>query len=1345
MITQADANANPLGSLIQFDPTVFSSPQTITLNSALPDLSNTTGPMDIEGPGAASLTVARSDALWTPSFRIFTVDWNTSVEVNGLTLTGGLALEGGGVANFGGTVGLSNCIVEGNSLYYENGKIIAGGGIYNYGNGGLGSGGRMSLSNCTVSGNSAFYGSGGGIANYVGTVTIDSGSIVANNTASDSGGGIDNMGVLTVQGGSTISANSANDGSGGGINSVSGGTVNGMRTGTVTFSDSTLTGNSAAGDGGGIYSGGWLTVARSTISNNSAHGSGDVYAPGGGGIYDWYGTLTISNSTVAYNSVNVTGSVIHPGGGGIYFFGGSATVADSSMAYNSVNQGSGGLEIWSPTAVVLVNSIVALNTSGSATASDIDGAVDPASSFDLIGTGGSGGLIDGVNGNQVGVTDPGLDSSGLQNNGGPTQTIALLAGSPAVDAGSNALAVDPTTGLPLTTDQRGDGFPRIVGNAVDIGAFELQPPIGLVVTAQPPDSVTAGSSFGLTVTAEDSSGNVDTSFNGTVTVALDKNPGGATLGGTLTVTAQSGVATFSGLTLDKADTGYTLLVSGSGVAETITGAISVTPAAATQMAVTSQPPVTVLVGSKFALTVSAEDPFGNVDPTYNGSVYLALFNNPGGATLGGTLNVTAQSGVATFTGLSLDQVGTGYTLQVSSTGLTAGTTSPFNVELPQLVVTAQPPGVVTVGQDFGLTVTAEDSSGNVDTSFNGTVTVELANNPGGANLGGTQEVSAQAGVATFSDLTLDAAASGYTLSVMSPPLASATTAPFDVTNAGTDLLVVTTQPPSSVAYGQNFGFTVAVMDEFGNVDTTFNGVVTATAEPYPGYTWSATATGGVATFSNLALGIGSYVVDVSSEGMTSTTTNPIDVTPGYATSVRVTSQPSGGQVNSPFGLAATLYDEYGNVATNFQGTVSVSVVPMSDPRGNNIYPYGYKLGGTTSVWVDNGVATFTNLTLDPGSYGYQLNVSVDGTGISTQTAEFYVAPLPDHIVITDPPPTALKPGQSFGLTVAAEDSSGNIDPSFSGPIVVQETDVSFPYYVVFPNVWASGGVASFTGLTIDPRSVGPATFSVWSPDAGNGGAGFAINLSTATQLTVTAQPSPIYPDTSILTGHPFSLVVAATDEWGNVDPTFTGSVAITLASNPGGATLGGTLTETAQNGVATFTDLTLDQPGIGYTLQVSSDGLTSAITDPFNVTAGQLVVTAQPPGVATVGLGFGLTVTAEDSSGNVETSFNGAVIVALDNNPGGATLGGTLNVTAQSGVATFSGLTLDQVGTGYTLQISGTGLGAATTSPFDVQTNTAPTQYTVDLTSDTGADRAARATCSTSSPRPTPMRIPSAA
>ena len=137
----------------------------------------------------------------------------------------------------------------------------------------------------------------------------------------------------------------------------------------------------------------------------------------------------------------------------------------------------------------------------------------------------------------------------------------------------------------------------------------------LVVTTQPPASLTAGSPFGLTVTAENSSGNPITSFDGTVTVALASNPGGATLGGTLTVTASNGVATFSGLTLNKAAIGYTLQVSASAVDSVTTSAITVTPAAATQLVITQQPPATVKVSSPFTMKASIEDPYGNVVTT----------------------------------------------------------------------------------------------------------------------------------------------------------------------------------------------------------------------------------------------------------------------------------------------------------------------------------------------------------------------------------------------------------------------------------------------------------------------------------------------------------------------------------------------------------------------------------------------------------------------------------------------------------------------------------------------------------------------------------------------------------
>jgi virginiamycin B lyase len=206
----------------------------------------------------------------------------------------------------------------------------------------------------------------------------------------------------------------------------------------------------------------------------------------------------------------------------------------------------------------------------------------------------------------------------------------------------------------------------------------------LIVTQQPPASIPAGSSFGFTVTAEDNSGNTITSFNGTVTVALANNPNnhsGVTLGGTLSATASNGVATFSGLAISSTAAGYSfsLYASGGGYGWGVTNTITVTPAAASQLVITTQPPATVKLNTGFGFQASIEDQYGNVVTTASNTVSVAFANNPTGATLGGTLSVTASQGVAAFSNLTINKTGSGYMLQVSSSGLSSATTNPFNV------------------------------------------------------------------------------------------------------------------------------------------------------------------------------------------------------------------------------------------------------------------------------------------------------------------------------------------------------------------------------------------------------------------------------------------------------------------------------------------------------------------------------------------------------------------------------------------------------------------------------------------------------------------------------------------
>src|SRR5205085_339630 len=136
-------------------------------------------------------------------------------------------------------------------------------------------------------------------------------------------------------------------------------------------------------------------------------------------------------------------------------------------------------------------------------------------------------------------------------------------------------------------------------------------PALLAVTAQPPTGVAAGVGFGMKVTAKDAYGNVTTSYAGPVTVALAGGPGG-TLGGTLTVNAVNGVATFAGLSLTQAGGGYTLRATAGGLTAPTRAASGVIPAAPALLAVTAQPPTGVAAGVGFGMKVTAKDAYGNV-------------------------------------------------------------------------------------------------------------------------------------------------------------------------------------------------------------------------------------------------------------------------------------------------------------------------------------------------------------------------------------------------------------------------------------------------------------------------------------------------------------------------------------------------------------------------------------------------------------------------------------------------------------------------------------------------------------------------------------------------------------
>ncbi len=212
--------------------------------------------------------------------------------------------------------------------------------------------------------------------------------------------------------------------------------------GTLTVTNSTITGNAAPGGGGGIYNEyGSLTVIGSTISGNSVPGCYLCSSPGGG-IANAGSTATamVVNSTVSGNHADY-------GGGGIQNVSGTTTIVNSTIVDNSTTNFGGGLWGYSSGSITVTNSIVANNSSSNIASGD-----------------NVYGLVTDNGHNDIG-TDALLGS--LADNGGPTQTIALLSGSTAINAGDDTVCnASPVNGL----DQR--GYVRPSGSHCDIGAFE---------------------------------------------------------------------------------------------------------------------------------------------------------------------------------------------------------------------------------------------------------------------------------------------------------------------------------------------------------------------------------------------------------------------------------------------------------------------------------------------------------------------------------------------------------------------------------------------------------------------------------------------------------------------------------------------------------------------------------------------------------------------------------------------------------------------------------------------------------------------------------------------------------
>jgi subtilisin family serine protease len=538
------------------------------------------------------------------------------------------------------------------------------------------------------------------------------------------------------------------------------------------------------------------------------------------------------------------------------------------------------------------------------------------------------------------------DHYGNPVSGAPVTWVAsaggtLSVGTAPTDAAGRS-SVSWTLGTSAGAQQATATLPGAAGSPLPFDAT-AQPgaPARLVFTTRP-TTTAAGTPItpAVRVAIVDEFGNVVPSAASPIDLALRANPGGATLAGTTQVTPANGSATFSDLRIDRTGDGYTLVASSGGLPAVTSVPFQITPVGSPRLAFTGQPTgATAGAAISPAVEVTARDSLGNTFTTFTGDVTLAIGTNPGGGTLTGRVTVAAVGGIATFSNLTIDRSGSGYSFTATASGAATGASTSFDVTAgaaSRLAFTVQPTSPFQ-GSAIApaVQVRAWDDFGNTATGFGGSVTIAIGANPSAGTLSGSTTGTAAAGIATFADLRIDSAGTGYTLVASAGGLSPSTSAPFQVVRVNQFTRLSFTVQPTNVAAGAAIAPAVAVtaLDQLGNPATGYSGAVTISLGSNPaGGTLSGSATAfavsGVATFGDLRLDKRStgYRLRAVAAGLVPDTSDPFTVRAGPP--ARITVQDGNGQT-APAGTAlpvpylVDVRDGFGNPVNG--ATVSWSV------------------------------------------------------------------------------------------------------------------------------------------------------------------------------------------------------------------------------------------------------------------------------------------------------------------------------------------------------------------------------------------------------------------------------------
>jgi autotransporter-associated beta strand protein len=1071
------------------------------------------------------------------------------------------------------------------------------------------------------------------------TITVDASDTYTVNTA------IAGSGTLNKAGAGTLVLP--------GVNTYSGGTV--ISQGRVNGKGSSPLGAGTLTLGGGTVS---LTAA-STAIGLTGYTSDTLWGPGEGS--STAGTSAdIDNGGFIFYSSAVYGIP----GGGLPANGGFISAANPNVYFQlqpyagnndlRLNAGaSGTLTMTTPTQY---SSLSILDTGGSGAAlfnvtlTFTDNSTDSFNSNTAPDwfTGGGGVAIGGVGRATRSTGAPSY--SGLPGNPNLYELDLALS---AADQGKLLKSI--------TFNNTAAGGPNPVLNVFGVSGFLNQSPVqsypnNVLVTASSTIDVENGAAALGALSINGSTLNVTTSGGAT----------SLTLGAT-TLTGSSPAPTFA------TGTNTTLIVGGlndGGVASTITksgaGALTLTSAAASLVTGTV---VNILSGTINSNNATALGALASVSD--GGILNLGASQTLGALTGGGTVNLNGNTLTvgstnnlpSSFGGTLQNGSGPG-ALTKAGTGtfvLTAGSTDtytgPTTVSAGTLQVDSSLSSSATTVSS-GATLDGTSMVGSLSASSGGTVS---PGDTGGAiaNLG-TGNLSLPTGSTYHVDL-------GLTTSDSLTVGASNT-----VTLGGTLSLNL----PPGVHPALNQVFTLINNTSTNAISGTFSSIVGAT-----------NVSGNQITLNN------AYVLTLSYTGGANHNSVTLQVTrvPGPIDHFSVVASPTSIVAGNAVNLVVTAFDAGGYNDVTYSGTVHFT---SSDSQAT--------VAGDSTL--SNGSGTFSSATTlrTAGNQTITAQDSVTTTATGTSNA---VTVTPSQAVrFSVTAPSSASPGVAFNFVVSARDLFSNITPAYNGQVTLTSSDgtalLSPNPYTFVPGT--DNGTHTFSGTL---NTGGVQTISAADVTAqGLTGTSNPITVAAATptHLVFLSQPTSTTAGATIAP----AVKVAVEDAGGNVVLGDSSTVTISLGANPGGGTLGGTVSLAAVNGVAIFTTLSINKVGAGYVLAASDGVLTGAASSAFNILVGTAskVVFSQQPSNTTAGstISPAVKVAVEDNQGNVVSSDTSTVSVALGANPGSGALSGTASLAAVNGVATFSTLSINRTGSGYTLTAADGTLTGATSSSFNI-------------------------------------------